>query len=313
METQKSEKQERFTLKSQFKRLTNSCSKKSPGSFLSRSFLCMCSISQSVILLTAGIFLFSLTGCSSYRIGSRDGVPMIHSGVRHVSSAVTEAASSPSFWIPATAAGLIYLFNGDKTISDWASSTNPIFGSPDRAGRASDRFLEAAQISAKSAVILKYTLGNSDLRVLPVITGVGAGLGAVEANRMITRHMKRKTDRIRPDKSDDYSFPSGHTSTASVHAAVGAQMVRRMDIAPVAKTLSTVGFSLLTAATAWARVEARKHYPSDVLFGASLGNFCATLLTNLLIPQTPLPLNALNVHFSPERVNLTITVPIKNP
>jgi hypothetical protein len=34
----------------------------------------------------------------------------------------------------------------------------------------------------------------------------------------------------------------------------------------------------LAAATAWARVEAEKHYPTDVLAGAALGHFLTAVI-----------------------------------
>jgi membrane-associated phospholipid phosphatase len=34
----------------------------------------------------------------------------------------------------------------------------------------------------------------------------------------------------------------------------------------------------LAAGTAWARVEAQKHFPSDILAGAALGNFVASFV-----------------------------------
>jgi membrane-associated phospholipid phosphatase len=40
---------------------------------------------------------------------------------------------------------------------------------------------------------------------------------------------------------------------------------------------------LLTAGTAWARVEAQKHYPSDVLAGAALGHFLGSFLNDIFI------------------------------
>jgi membrane-associated phospholipid phosphatase len=35
---------------------------------------------------------------------------------------------------------------------------------------------------------------------------------------------------------------------------------------------------VLASGVAWARVEARVHYPSDVLFGAALGHFLAAFI-----------------------------------
>jgi membrane-associated phospholipid phosphatase len=44
------------------------------------------------------------------------------------------------------------------------------------------------------------------------------------------------------------------------------------------RTALQAGLTLLTVSTAWARVEAKQHFPSDVLFGAALGNFIGAFM-----------------------------------
>ena len=39
-----------------------------------------------------------------------------------------------------------------------------------------------------------------------------------------------------------------------------------------------INFTAIAAATAWGRVEAYHHYPSDTLAGAALGNFLANFI-----------------------------------
>jgi membrane-associated phospholipid phosphatase len=48
-------------------------------------------------------------------------------------------------------------------------------------------------------------------------------------------------------------------------------------------TLKT-SFRVIAAGTSWARVEGGKHYPSDVLFGAALGNFVAIFVHDAFLP-----------------------------
>ncbi len=43
-------------------------------------------------------------------------------------------------------------------------------------------------------------------------------------------------------------------------------------------------FRAIAWGTAWARVEGGKHYPSDVLFGAALGNFVAIFVRDAFLP-----------------------------
>ena len=48
-----------------------------------------------------------------------------------------------------------------------------------------------------------------------------------------------------------------------------------MRIADPAKTAAHIGLFTVEAGTAWGRVEADRHYPSDVLVGMAIGHFIA--------------------------------------
>jgi membrane-associated phospholipid phosphatase len=73
---------------------------------------------------------------------------------------------------------------------------------------------------------------------------------------------KRLVGRLRPDRSDRRSFPSGHCANAFAAATVLGH--RR---GPVGKTL----WYLLAATVPAARIHAGKHYPSDGIAGAGIG------------------------------------------
>lgn len=73
---------------------------------------------------------------------------------------------------------------------------------------------------------------------------------------------KRLVGRLRPDRSDRHSFPSGHCANAFAAATVLAH--RR---GPVGKTL----WYLLAATVPAARIHAGKHYLSDGVAGAAVG------------------------------------------
>jgi membrane-associated phospholipid phosphatase len=68
-------------------------------------------------------------------------------------------------------------------------------------------------------------------------------------------------------------MPSGHTSFAAVADTMTQRNLNAMSLSPVTRTALGLGTDLLTFSTAWARVEAGAHFPSDVLVGMSIGNF----------------------------------------
>jgi membrane-associated phospholipid phosphatase len=74
--------------------------------------------------------------------------------------------------------------------------------------------------------------------------------------------LKETVHKERPDGSNDQSFPSGHAAAAFQAAAF---VQRRYDDVP-----AWPGYVLATYC-GWTRVEAKKHFTSDVLAGAALG------------------------------------------
>ncbi|MBK0378904.1 phosphatase PAP2 family protein [Mucilaginibacter segetis] len=77
--------------------------------------------------------------------------------------------------------------------------------------------------------------------------------------------LKHATNRLRPDGSDRFSFPSGHTGNAFAAAEFMAQEYSEKSI-----WYGVAGYSFATA-TAILRVYNRDHWFSDVIAGAGFG------------------------------------------
>jgi len=85
---------------------------------------------------------------------------------------------------------------------------------------------------------------------------------ALVANIMSTYAIKSLSQRQRPDGSNNYSFPSGHTS----NSFLAAELINQIE----GMSLS-IPFYILSINTALSRINDKKHFLSDVVFGAAIG------------------------------------------
>lgn len=90
------------------------------------------------------------------------------------------------------------------------------------------------------------------------------------ATAAVTHGVKYSVDRTRPNGAH-YSFPSGHTS-ASFSSAVYIHKRYGLEKGSLAY--------LSAIFVGWSRVQAHKHYATDVLAGAALGTLSSFLLTS---------------------------------
>ena len=90
------------------------------------------------------------------------------------------------------------------------------------------------------------------------------GLEAELDSEVVMQILKLATGRMRPNGSDNKSFPSGHTMSAFTLAAVMSSEYHD-------KPLVVFGSYGMATAVGLARVGGLNHFPSDVLVGAVLG------------------------------------------
>jgi membrane-associated phospholipid phosphatase len=96
-----------------------------------------------------------------------------------------------------------------------------------------------------------------------------AGL-SIAAAQGATQLLKRLINKPRPDRSDNRSFPSGHTATAF---AAASSIMERRGADEGLPALAAAGF------VGTARVRARKHDWPDVAAGAAIGTASGVLVT----------------------------------
>jgi hypothetical protein len=197
--------------------------------------------------------------------------------------ATVSAVKHPGTWGPVIGAAVIVAGDWDRDISDWAVKEKHVFGSLDRAEKASDRLRSSAHVGM---IVTALAVPSDDASWLPAMAkrlawehiGVFAATSATDP-------IKTLTDRERPNGGQG-SLPSWHVTRASAYVGMGYRNLDLADLSPAYRRSAQVILATLVAGTAWARVEAGQHYPTDVLAGAALGNFTAVLLHDALLGRS---------------------------
>ena len=194
-------------------------------------------------------------------------------GWHRVGEAVKTAVKSPAVWVPLTGAAAFQIDHWDRHLSDWAVDHTPLFGSEGSADNASTVLKSIACLGYAASVVATPGGDRGPDWLMTKAKGALVGVSAIAATEFTTGTLKVAVGRERPNGVNDNSFPSDHTSGAAVCDRLTS---RNLDDIPMDDRLRLalqLGTEGVTIATAWARVEAGVHYPSDVLFGMALGNF----------------------------------------
>jgi membrane-associated phospholipid phosphatase len=230
--------------------------------------------------------------------------------LRTVGLSAKHALLSPWTWGPAAASVVFYASGLDPVVSDWAMSNTPVYGSMAAASEASDFFQRMSHIGFYGSTLFAYATTMPRPGITGAALGIGGSYGAIALTAALTGAGKSSVGRLRPNESDTRSFPSGHTSNATVHATLACRNVDMMPM-PRATRLLLQGALVSTAvATAWGRVEGGHHFPSDVLAGAALGHFVGAFASEL-IWRLGFPVRAtIMPAFSRDAFSVEVSVPI---
>ncbi|MBL8652009.1 MAG: phosphatase PAP2 family protein [Sphingopyxis sp.] len=133
--------------------------------------------------------------------------------------------------------------------------------------QASEKGWDDAGTIAKNALVVA-AFG------VPAVQGDWEGVleagGSVGATMLVTEGLKQSIPSMRPDRSDNRSFPSGHASVAFSAAATLHNRYGWEAGLPAYVVASFVGIS---------RIPAKKHRVGDVLVGAAIGTATGHLIT----------------------------------
>jgi membrane-associated phospholipid phosphatase len=232
----------------------------------------------AIVVLVLGVA--ALSGCASAKrdLEAGDYWPSSARWKRATMNALTSRGT----WVPLLGAGVVSIDDWDREISEWAVENTPVFGSTDRAKEASDNLKTLTTFAmVGTAVAVPNGDGAWEWKPERLVLEVGA----VQINNLLTSGLKSVTGRERPDGSDNRSFPSGHSSQAWTRTTLACRNVDQIPrLANGWGVALKTSFRVIAAGTSWARVEGGVHYPSDVLFGAALGNFVAIFVHDAFLP-----------------------------
>jgi membrane-associated phospholipid phosphatase len=237
---------------------------------------------QRIFIASAAIA--ALTGCATLPDARPwGGDATLTPGWERVRTSAVEAALDPWVWGPLLGAAAFQIDDWDRRTADWAREQTPVFGSTRNAARWSDD-LRSAATWAHYATILA-TPGGDDAGgwLLAKARGSLVHAAAVSATSNLTSALKDTTGRERPNGTDDLSFPSGHTSSAAVHAQLASRNLGSIGLEPGTRRALDAGLAALTIGTSWARIEAGYHFPSDTLVGMALGHFIGAFVNDAFI------------------------------
>lgn len=219
-------------------------------------------------------------------------------GWRRLGEAALKAATDPFTWAPALGAAALQIGNLDNRISRWANRHNPVFGSRTAAADASD-MLDEANVAIYLGTGLAAPVSGQDNWVLTKAKGFAVGAAAIFATAGMTVGLKDLSQRQRPVGTGNQSFPSGHASLAGVTDRLSYENLRYYNLSPAERVMTDTGLAGLAFMTGWARVEAGKHHPADVLAGAALGNFFAVFANEAFL--RPRLGNKVAINVGPDR------------
>ncbi len=240
-------------------------------------------------LLLAGLLALS-AGCGTMSNGRRWGeTATVRPGWSHVGRSAWAAVRDPQVWGPLLAAGLLQIDDADRELSDWAVEHTPIFGSPEEAEDAVGWTGEVLDDALYATMLLTPSGDDPGEWALSKLGGAAVEFAGVFASDQSVNVLKDATGRTRPNEKNDKSFPSSHATRSSVDVTLAC---RNLDATPMpdgVRATAKTGLYGVGIVSAWSRVEAEGHYPSDVLAGWALGRFWGAFTYDAFLPEARPP------------------------
>jgi membrane-associated phospholipid phosphatase len=234
--------------------------------------------------LSVAIFSVALLcGCGTLGNGKGWGADATLSpGWDKLGTAAYHAMVSPFTWGPAAGAAFLQIDNWDHKISRWATDTTPVFGSRVNAENWSNYLLYTSGALYGTSALLAPSEDLPGAWLTNKMKGFIVGGAAIGLSEGVVGILQPALNRGRPDGSPQ-SFPSGHATAAASFSTLAAKNIAALQLPRSVEIISDSSLVLITAGTAWARVEANRHYPADILAGMAIGHFLSAFVNDAFL------------------------------
>ena len=237
-------------------------------------------LNNAVRLLILIIWLSVFSGCGRLPNGKKWGEDAtMLPGWNKIGNAAYNSMVSPFTWVPVAGAVIVQIDNWDQKISRWASQKTPVFGSQSNADDWSNYLLYTSGAIYASTALLAPSGDQGSEWITNKMKGFIVGGAAIGLSEGIVGILQPALNRGRPDGSRQ-SFPSGHATAAASFSTLSAKNIAAMRLGRAVEIAADSGLVLITAGTAWARVEAKRHYPGDILAGMAIGHFICSFVND---------------------------------
>lgn len=238
-------------------------------------------VTRTIILLIISAVFF---GCGTLPGGRGWGQDAtLLPGWQRIRKAAVDAICAPEIWVPAGTALILQVGGMDRRLSEWAVEKTPVYGSNENADEASDKFRNVARGVYLTSVIMTPSGSDPVDWAFAKAKGFAVEAASVQITRNVTGFLKKNTNRTRPNEANNNSFPSHHASETAVYSILASRNIKAMELPGMLKSSLQIGTLALDAGAAWGRVEAERHYPSDVLAGMAIGHFFGAFMTDAFL------------------------------
>ncbi len=239
---------------------------------------------QKFIIL---LLIFSTSSCSVLNRkgpwGKRAFWPIKSSNVL---DAVKKNASSAHVWGPVAGAVIFSASNFDRNFSNWVANEADVFKDKDAADAWSDNFNNILRAEMYATILLTASQNEDESFWGYAWNKTKGGLVvnvAAASSRFSVDQVRKVVKRQRPNKMDLKSLPSGHAAEAGSRRAIIGKGLESIDMNSDLRIGVNALNTSMAIGTLWARVEGKRHYPSDVMLGYAFGSFISGVVYDSLI------------------------------